>query len=58
VDTVQMLLYLGADPTLINLQGKAPQDVVCQGGNRQHRDAILAALEVSRRRAHRTESPT
>lgn len=48
VDTAAMLLYLGADPTMVNIHGKAAQDVACLGGNKHNREAILTALEVGR----------
>jgi uncharacterized protein len=46
LDTVLMLLYLGADPTLINARDKAAHELVCLGGNKHHREAIMTALEV------------
>lgn len=48
LDTVQMLLYLGADTTVLNKEGKNTHDVACTGGNRKNREAILSALQVRR----------
>jgi len=33
---------------LVNVHGKAAQDVICHGGNKHNREDILEALEVRR----------
>ena len=51
LDVVRALLNAGADKTIAtNYDGKKPIDVVCgngnmcEGGNTQHKDAIVALL--------------
>ena len=50
LDVVRALLNAGADKTIANNLGKKPIDVVCgngnmcEGGNTQHKDAIVALL--------------
>lgn len=46
LETVQMLLYLGSDSSVLNKEGKNAMDVACIGGNRKNREAILSALSV------------
>ena len=43
LDVVRALLNAGADKTIAN-NGFKPIDVVCYGGNKQHKDAIVALL--------------
>ena len=44
VDVVRALLNASADKTIANIDGEKPIDVVCRGGNEQHKDAIVALL--------------
>ena len=44
LDVVRALLNAGADKTIADDWGKKPIDVVCEGGNKQHKDAIVALL--------------
>ena len=50
LDVVRALLNAGADKTIANKWGWKPIDVVCcsanvcEGGNEQHKDAIVALL--------------
>ena len=43
LDVVRALLNAGADKTIAS-GGEKPIDVVCGGGNKQHKDAIVALL--------------
>ena len=44
LDVVRALLNAGADKTIADKDGSKPIDVVCWGGNEQHKDAIVALL--------------
>ena len=44
LDVVRALLNAGADKTIANKSGFKPIDVVCGGGNKQHKAAIAALL--------------
>ena len=44
LDVVRALLNAGADKTIATNDGRKPIDVVCGGGNEQHKDAIVALL--------------
>ena len=44
LDVVRALLNAGADTTIANKSGFKPIDVVCGGGNKQHKAAIAALL--------------
>ena len=44
LEVVQLLLRHGADKELKNIHGKKPVDMVCWGGNEQHKAAITALL--------------
>ena len=44
LDVVRALLNAGADKTIANKYGFKPIDVVCDTGNEQHKDAIVALL--------------
>ena len=45
LDVVRALLNAGADKTIAeNIGGKKPIHFVCEGGNKQHKDAIVALL--------------
>ena len=44
LDVVRALLNAGADKTIADINGKKPIGVVCDGGNEQHKDAIVALL--------------
>ena len=44
LDVVRALLNAGADKTIAMKAGYKPIDVVCQKGNKQHKDAIVALL--------------
>ena len=43
LDVVRALLNAGADKTIADNSGK-PIDQVCGGGNKRHKDAIVALL--------------
>ena len=44
LDVVRALLNAGADKTIADNDGDKPIDYVCRGGNKQHKDAIVALL--------------
>ena len=44
LDVVRALLNAGADKTIADTGGYKPIDVVCNGGDKQHKDAIVALL--------------
>ena len=44
LDVVRALLNAGADKTIADNDGYKPIDIVCIGGNKQHKDAIVALL--------------
>ena len=44
LDVVRALLDAGADETIANKSGFKPIDVVCGGGNKQHKAAIVGLL--------------
>ena len=44
LEVVQLLLRHGADKELKRNDGRKPVDVVCDGGNKQHKAAITALL--------------
>lgn len=47
LDTVEILIYLGADHTAVDHMGRSPHDVACLGGNKQDKEGICNAIEVS-----------
>ena len=44
LDVVRALLNAGADKTIAGKNGKKPIDIVCNNGDKQHKDAIVALL--------------
>ena len=44
LDVVRALLNAGADKTIADNDGDKPIDVVCGGGDKQHKAAIVALL--------------
>ena len=44
IDVVRALLNAGADTTIANKSGFKPIDVVCGGGNKQHKAPIVGLL--------------
>ena len=44
LEVVRLLLRHGADKELKTNYGKKPVDIVCKGGNEQHKAAITALL--------------